>query len=147
MKMYNNYNSPLPPVKGITHRYFSYLILPRPYLNDWNANVKLHGWIQMYMLIRNYNLTLLLFLCLRHSENGGGAFSVTPVRAFVRALVRASVRPCVRSISKFGVRSITFKKTSSIRFIFGMLIYNIKTQVMFDLGYNSLICDGVMGLL
>ena len=27
-----------------------------------------------------------------------------------------------------------------------MLIYNIKTQVEFDLGYNPLIFDGVMGL-
>jgi len=31
--------------------------------------------------------------------------------------------------------------------MFGMLIYNIKTQVEFDLGYNPLIFDGVMGLL
>ena len=41
-----------------------------------------------------------LFLCPRHSKNGGGALSVTPVRAFVRP----SVRPCVRPLSKFGVR-------------------------------------------
>jgi len=27
------------------------------------------------------------------------------------------------------------------------LIYNIKTQVKFDLAYNPLIFDGVMGLL
>ena len=39
-----------------------------------------------------------VFLCPRHSNNGGGALSVTPVRA--------SVRP----LSKFGVRSITFEK-------------------------------------
>jgi len=32
------------------------------------------------------------FLCPGHSKNGGGALSVTPVRACVRALVRASVR-------------------------------------------------------
>ena len=32
-----------------------------------------------------------------------------------------------------------FWKTASIRFIFGMLIYNIKTQVKFDLGNNPLI--------
>jgi len=37
--------------------------------------------------------------------------------------------------------------TASIPFIFGMLIYNIKTQVEFDLGYNPLVFDGVMGLL
>ena len=40
-----------------------------------------------------------------------------------------------------------FWKTASIRFMFGMLIYNIKRQVKFDLGYNPLIFDGVMGLL
>ena len=28
-----------------------------------------------------------------HSKNGGGALSVTPVRAFVRSSVRTSVRP------------------------------------------------------
>ena len=38
------------------------------------------------------------FLCPRHSKNGGGALSVTPVHA--------SVRP----LSKFGVRSITFER-------------------------------------
>jgi len=36
--------------------------------------------------------------------------------------------------------------TASIPFIFGMLIYNIKTQADFDYGYNPLIFDGVMGL-
>ena len=41
-----------------------------------------------------------IFLCPRHSKNGGGALSVTPVRA--------SVSPCVRQ--KFGVRSITFER-------------------------------------
>ena len=66
-----------------------------------------------------------------------GALSVTPVRAFVHA----SVRP----LSKFGVRSITFERLH--RFKFGMLIYNVKTQVKFDLGYNPLNFDGVMGLL
>jgi len=82
------------------------------------------------------------YLCPRHSKNGGGALSVTPVRASVCASVCASVRP----LSKFGVRSITFERRS-IQFKFGMLIYNIKTQVKFDLGYNPLILDGVMGLL
>ena len=42
----------------------------------------------------------------RHSKNGGGALSVTPVRASVRAFVRV----CVRPLSKFGVRSITFER-------------------------------------
>jgi len=78
-------------------------------------------------------LCTLLFLCPRHSKNGGGALSVTPVRA------------CV--CPKFDVRSKTFKKTASIHFKFGMLIYNMKTQVKYDLGYNPLIFDGVMGLL
>jgi len=72
---------------------------------------------------------LAIFLCPRHSKNGGGALSVTPVRV----CVRLSARP----LSKFGVRSI----------IFGMLIYNIVTQVKFDFGYNPLIFDKVMGLL
>jgi len=49
--------------------------------------------------------------------------------------------------TKIGVRSITFETTESIRFIFGMLIYNFKTQVKFDLGYNPQIFDGVIGLL
>jgi len=35
--------------------------------------------------------------------------------------------------------------TASIPFTFGMLMYNIKTQVKFDLGYNSLIFDGSNG--
>ena len=72
------------------------------------------------------------FLCPRHSKNGGGALSVTPVRA------------CV---IKIWCPLNNFWKTASIPFIFGMLIYNIKTQVEFDLGYNPLIFDGVMGLL
>ena len=41
------------------------------------------------------------FLCPRHSKNGGGALSVTPVRACVRP---SSVRP------KFGVRLKTFER-------------------------------------
>ena len=43
-----------------------------------------------------------MFLCPRQSKNGGGALSVTPVHA----CIRASVRP----LSKFGVRSITFER-------------------------------------
>jgi len=81
----------------------------------------------------------LIFLCPRHSKNGGGALSVTPVRAFVR--------PCVRpSIIKIWCPLNNFWKTASIQFKFGMLIYNIKTQVKFDLSYNPLIFDRVMGL-
>jgi len=49
-----------------------------------------------------------LFLCPRHSKNGGGTLSVTPVRACVRASVLASVCP----LSKFGVNN--FWKTASI---------------------------------
>jgi len=73
-------------------------------------------------------------------EWGGGALSVTPVRACVRACVRPSD---IKSWCPLN----NFWKTASIQFKFGMLIYNIKTQVKFDLGYNPLIFDGVMGLL
>ena len=65
------------------------------------------------------------------------------IKCYPCPCVRSSVRPCVRP--KFGVRSITFERLH--RFKFGMFIYNIKTQVKFDLGYNPLIFDGVMGLL
>jgi len=58
--------------------------------------------------------------------------------------VRPSVPP---SVIKIWCLLNNFLKTASIQFKFGMLIYNIKTQVKFDLGYNPLIFDGVMGLL
>jgi len=61
-----------------------------------------------------------------------GALSVTPVRP---------------SVIKIWCPLNNFRKTALIPFIFGMLIYNIKTQVEFDLGYNPLIFDGAMGLL
>jgi len=73
-----------------------------------------------------------LFLCPRHSKNGGGALSVTPVRA--------CVFPSVRYQNLVSI-------TASNQFKFDMLIYNIKTQVKFYLGYNQLIFDRVMGLL
>ena len=66
------------------------------------------------------------------------------VRAFVRVSVCPSVRP---SAIKIWCPLNNFWKTASIWFIFGMLISYIKTQVKFDLGYNPLIFDGVMGLL
>ena len=51
-----------------------------------------------------------------------------------------SVRPCVRpSVIKIWCPLNNFWKTASIKFKFGMLIYNIKTKVEFDLGYNPLI--------
>jgi len=78
----------------------------------------------------------IFFLCPRHSKNGGGALSVTPVRA--------SVRP---SVIKSWCPLNNFWKTASIPFIFGVLIYYIKKQVEFDSGYNLLIFDGVIGLL
>ena len=80
-----------------------------------------------------------MFLCPRHAKNGGGALSVTPVRP--------SVRPSVRPLSKFGVRSIAFERLHRFSSNLDLLIYNIKTQVKFNLGYNPLIFDGVMGLL
>ena len=57
---------------------------------------------------------LFLFLCPRYSKNGGGALSVTPVRACVRACVRVCVRPSVRvsvrPSSKLSVRLIPFER-------------------------------------
>jgi len=55
-----------------------------------------------------------------------------------------SVRP---SVIKIWCPLNKFWKTASIQFKFGLLINNVKTQVKFDLGYNPLIFDGVMGLL
>ena len=81
-----------------------------------------------------------IFLCPRQSKNGGGALSVTPVRACVRSCVRPSVRP----LSNFGVRSKTFERLHRFD---SNLVCLYKTQVKFDLGYNPLIFDGVMGLL
>jgi len=75
----------------------------------------------------------------RMVKNGGGALSVSPVRA----CVRPSVRP---SVIKIWCPLNNFWKTASIQFK-GMLIYYIKTQVEFDLGYNPLIFDRVMDLL
>jgi len=47
------------------------------------------------------------------------------------------VRPCVRpSVIKMWCPLNNFWKTASIQFKFGMLMYNIKTQVEFDLGYE-----------
>jgi len=91
------------------------------------------------MLIYNIK-TQVEFECTRHSKNGEGALSFTPVRA--------CVRPCVRpSVIKMWCPLNNFWTTASIQFKFGMLIYNIKTQVEFDLGYNPLIFDRVMCLL
>jgi len=72
------------------------------------------------------------FLCPRHLKNGGGALSVTPV---------------CPSVIKIWCPLNNFWKTAWIQFKFSMLIYNIKRQVEFDLGYNPLIFDRVMGLL
>ena len=62
--------------------------------------------------------------------------------------VRASFCPSVcPSVIKIWCPLNNFWKTASIQFKFNMLIYNIKTQVELDLGYNPLIFDGVIGLL
>ena len=62
--------------------------------------------------------------------------------------VPVSVRPSAcPSVIKIRCLLNNFWKTAWIQFKFGMLIYNIKTQVEFDLGYNPLIFDRVMGLL
>jgi len=107
----------------------------------WHASTDKQGLRQ---LGEHWNSSRYSFVCPRHSKNGGGALSVTPVCVFVSACVRPSVRP---SVIKIWCRLNNFKKTAWIQFKFGMLIYNIKTQVKFDLGYNPLIFDGVMGLL
>jgi len=56
------------------------------------------------------------------------------------------VRACVR-LSEIWCPLNNLWKTASIQFKFGMLIYNINTQVKFDFGNNPLSFDGVMGLL
>jgi len=55
--------------------------------------------------------------------------------------------PCVRpSVIKIWCPLNNIWKTASIQIKFGMLIYNIKTHVEFDFGYNPLIFDEVRGL-
>jgi len=66
------------------------------------------------------------------------------IKSYPCPCVRACVRP---SVIKSWCPLNNFWKTASIQLKFGMLIYNIKTQVKFDLGNNPLIFDGVMGLL
>ena len=102
------------------------------------------NWILLCIIT---DLRVTAFLCPRHSKNGGGALSVTPVRACVRASVRPSVRPSVRALSKFGVRSITFKRLH--RFHSNLVCwYNyVISKHRSSLGYNLLIFDRVMGLL
>jgi len=96
--------------------------------SDYSGNLKSDIIESIEVDLFNY------FLCPppRHSKNGGGALSVPPVRP---------------SVIKVWCPLNNFWKTASIQFKFGMLIYNIKTQVEFDLGYNPLIFDRVMGLL
>jgi len=53
------------------------------------ANTQRKGW--GYSLKQYNAFNLCYFLCPRHTKNGGGALSVTPVRACVRACVRPSV--------------------------------------------------------
>ena len=59
------------------------------------------------------------------------------IKCYPCPCVRASVGACVRP-SEIWCPLNNFRKTASIEFKFGMLIYNIKTQVKFDLGYNPL---------
>jgi len=66
------------------------------------------------------------------------------IKCYPWSCVHPSVRP-----SKLWCPLNNFWMTASFWFIFGLLIdlYNIKTQVKFDFGYNLLIFGGVMGLL
>jgi len=72
-------------------------------------------WILFSDIIKAMKYSNFTFLCPRHSKNGGGALSVTPVRAFVRAFVRPSVIKRWCPVNYFW-------KTASIWFKFGMLI-------------------------
>jgi len=64
----------------------------------------------------------------------------------VRACVRPCVRPPVRYQNLVSAQYLWKDCIDSIQ-IWYVDIYNIKTQVKFDLDYNALIFDGVMGLL
>ena len=55
------------------------------------------------------------------------------IKCYPCPCVRTSVRP---SVIKIWCPLNNFWNTKSIQFKFGMLIFNIKTQVKFDLGYN-----------
>jgi len=51
--------------------------------------------VRLHYRVRSINpIPIEGFLCPRHSKNGGGALSVTPVRASVRASVRPSPLSC-----------------------------------------------------
>ena len=68
-------------------------------------------------------------------------FMPPPFEEVLPLSVHSFVRP-----SEIWCLLNNFWKKVSIKF--GMLIYNIKTQVKFDFGYNPLIFDGVLyGLL
>jgi len=92
-----------------------------------------------------------LFNSIVHSKRTISYFYAPAIRRIVEQhkvlplSVRPSVRPSVRYQNLCPLNN--FWKTASIQFKFGMLIYNINTQVEFDLGYNPLIFDRVMGLL
>jgi len=82
-------------------------------------------------------------------ENQQAVFMPPPFEEWWRG-IKCYPCLCVRpSVIKIWCPLNNFWKTASIQFKFGMLIYmyNIKTQVKFDLGYNLLIFDRVMGLL
>ena len=70
------------------------------------------------------------------------------IKCYPCPCVRPSVHPSVcASVIKIWCLLNNFWKTASIQFKFGMLIYNIKTQVEFDLSYNPLIFDIIIGFL
>jgi len=73
-------------------------------------------------------------------------FMPPPFEEWWRGIKCYPVCVCVRP-SEIWCPLNKFWKTASIQFKFGMLIYTIKTQVKFDLGYNPLIFDRVMGLV
>jgi len=105
-----------------------------PSFISYSCHIKtwLNRWKPGFVVLRGFLFNLFPFLCPRHSKNGGGALSVTPVRVCVRACVRACERASVRPLSKFGVRLITFERLH--RFNSNLVCwYIISKQVRFGL--------------
>jgi len=102
-------------------------------------------------LHQKQNVSASVFHSHEQSHVYGNIFMPPPFEEWWRGIkcypclsVRSSVRA---SGIKIWCPLNNFWKTASIQFKFGMLIFYIKTQVEFNLGYNPLIFDRVMGLL
>jgi len=115
-------------------QHFRYKIMFLEMRKTWNRFWKVHNYYVTFKSYLSYDRGI-LFL---------NIFMPPPFKEWWRGIkcypcpcvspcVRASVRP---SLIKIGCPLNNFWKTALIQFKFGMLIYNIKTQVEFDLGYN-----------